>query len=215
MVRMNKTEKFIAKNKYTKLGMFLPTQSMYKRLDPKTKRILAGAVSRYQNAKSLDDKSKAFTRILDTTHFYDFSKEPIRGVRVANMRTNLEMDAEEHMAELNAKYGLGHFMNYEKATFTAFRDNTKKAMHVPAQVVQDAITEYEFYEQRDGNGYVVVDPSANPTNDFHPGTNTAHYSMETGEEIAEHSGKKFGFVYWSKRKPRLLTRVSNTNKDQI
>lgn len=215
MVRMNKTEKFIAKNKYTKLGMFLPTPSMYKRLDPKTKRILAGAVSRYQNAKSLDDKSKAFTRILDTTHFYDFSKEPIRGVRVANMRANLEMDAEEHMAELNAKYGSGHFMNYEKATFTAFRDNTKKAMHVPAQVVQDAITEYEFYEQRKGNGYVVVDPSANPVNDFHKATDTAHYSMETGEEIAEHSGKKFGFVYWSKRKPRLLTRVSNINKDRI
>ena len=198
----SKTRRFLVANQCRKLGLVLPTPSQYDNMSKHDRQYLARTVRQYQHADGIEAKSRAFHKFLKAQKQYNMNGELKKEVRLANTRANIEEFAANEAGRILHNYALKgkehvEYVDYmfkpEVQEYLSFRDSSVSELRMDSTEVEKLMSEYEYYENRDGTGWITIDPNgessvsakANPTS-------SAHY-FANGDEAPNVSGAFVGF----------------------
>ena len=198
----SKTRRFLVANQNRKLGLVLPTPSQYDNMSKYDRQYLARTVRQYQHADGIESKARAFHKFLKAQKQYNMNGELKKEVRLANTRANIEEFAANEAGRILHNYALKgkehvEYVDYmfkpEVQEYLSFRDSSVSELRLDSAEVEKLMSEYEYYENRDGTGWITIDPNgessvsakANPTS-------SAHY-FANGDEAPNVSGAFVGF----------------------
>ena len=198
----SKTRRFLVANQNRKLGLVLPTPSQYDNMSKHDRQYLARTVRQYQHADGIESKSRAFHKFLKAQKQYNMNGEIKKEVRLANTRANIEEFAANEAGRILHNYALKgkehvEYVDYmfkpEVQEYLSFRDSSVSELRLDSAEVEKLMSEYEYYENRDGTGWITIDPNgessvsakANPTS-------STHY-FANGDEAPNVSGAFVGF----------------------
>ena len=198
----SKTRRFLVANQNRKLGLVLPTPSQYDNMSKHDRHYLARTVRQYQHADGIESKSRAFHKFLKAQKQYNMNGEIKKEVRLANTRANIEEFAANEAGRILHNYALKgkehvEYVDYmfkpEVQEYLSFRDSSVSELRLDSAEVEKLMSEYEYYENRDGTGWITIDPNgessvsakANPTS-------STHY-FANGDEAPNVSGAFVGF----------------------
>lgn len=202
MRHQSKTRRFLVANQNRKLGLVLPTPSQYDNMSKHDRQYLARTVRQYQHADGIESKSRAFHKFLKAQKQYNMNGEIKKEVRLANTRANIEEFAANEAGRILHNYALKgkehvEYVDYmfkpEVQEYLSFRDSSVSELRLDSAEVEKLMSEYEYYENRDGTGWITIDPNgessvsakANPTS-------STHY-FANGDEAPNVSGAFVGF----------------------
>lgn len=198
----SKTRRFLVANQNRKLGLVLPTPSQYDNMSKHDRQYLARTVRQYQHADGIESKSRAFHKFLKAQKQYNMNGELKKEVRLANTRANIEEFAANEAGRILHNYALKgkehvEYVDYmfkpEVQEYLSFRDSSVRELRLDSTEVEKLMSEYEYYENRDGTGWITIDPNGEPSVSAKANPTSSTHYFANGDEAPNVSGAFVGF----------------------
>lgn len=198
----SKTRRFLVANQNRKLGLVLPTPSQYDNMSKHDRQYLARTVRQYQHADGIESKARAFHKFLKAQKQYNMNGELKKEVRLANTRANIEEFAANEAGRILHNYALKgkehvEYVDYmfkpEVQEYLSFRDSSVRELRLDSTEVEKLMSEYEYYENRDGTGWITIDPNGEPSVSAKANPTSSTHYFANGDEAPNVSGAFVGF----------------------
>lgn len=198
----SKTRRFLVANRNRKLGLVLPTPSQYDHMSKADRQYLARAVTQYQRADGIEAKARAFHKFLNAEKQYNMNGEKFKETRLSNTRSNIEQFAANEMGRIIHNYQLSgkehveyndYMFKPEVQEYLSFRDSPVSDLRADTEEVEKMLSTYEYYENRDGTGWITIDPNGNPSDLAKANPTTGTHYFANGDEAPNVTGAFVGF----------------------